>query len=413
MFRNYLLTAWKVFMRRKLFTAINLLCIVLTLVVLMVVTAMLENTFFPSGVEGKGGRLLTVSTLRQQSADGSSRSTTALGYKLVDKYLKPMQSASLVSAATSASPVSAYQGDRVTELDLRRVDANYWKILDFKLLAGRLPTLDDEQQGRLVAVINETVAQQLFAGGAAVGKPLDVGGQAFRVIGVVEDVQPDRNAYAEIWAPVTSFPTSTYKDTISGNFIALLLADSPADLQRMRDEVAQIAKTVVPTDDDMKVARFWADTKLDDLARGLLGNYEQQESGAGALVEIIAIMMVLFMLLPALNLVNLNTGRMLERSSEIGIRKSFGATSMQLVGQFLVENTLLCLLGGLIGLACTAVILQWLEASGMVPYLKVSLNLAAVGYCLLITFVFGILSGLIPAWKMSRLDPVHALKGTV
>ncbi|HYE40966.1 MAG TPA: ABC transporter permease [Ramlibacter sp.] len=413
MFRNYLLTAWKVFMRRKLFTAINLLCIVLTLVVLMVVTAMLENTFFPSGVEGKGGRLLTVSTLRQQSADGSSRSTTALGYKLVDKYLKPMQSASLVSAATSASPVSAYQGDRVTELDLRRVDANYWKILDFKLLAGRLPTLDDEQQGRLVAVINETVAQQLFAGGAAVGKPLDVGGQAFRVIGVVEDVQPDRNAYAEIWAPVTSFPTSTYKDTISGNFIALLLADSPADLQRMRDEVAQIAKTVVPTDDDMKVARFWADTKLDDLARGLLGNYEQQESGAGALVAIIAIMMVLFMLLPALNLVNLNTGRMLERSSEIGIRKSFGATSMQLVGQFLVENTLLCLLGGLIGLACTAVILQWLEASGMVPYLKVSLNLAAVGYCLLITFVFGILSGLIPAWKMSRLDPVHALKGTV
>jgi putative ABC transport system permease protein len=53
MFRNYLLTAWKVFMRRKLFTAINLLCIVLTLVVLMVVTALLQNTFYPTGVEGR------------------------------------------------------------------------------------------------------------------------------------------------------------------------------------------------------------------------------------------------------------------------------------------------------------------------------------------------------------------------
>lgn len=412
MFKNYLLTAYKVFMRRKLFTAINLLCIVLTLVVLMVVTAMLENVMVPSGVEGKSGRLLTVSKLRQSSADGQARSTTRLGYKLIDRYLKPMKSATMVSAATTASPVSVYQGDSVTELDLRRVDANYWKILGFRLLAGRLPTLDDETQGRLVAVINESVARQLFPAGAAVGKPLDIGGQAFRVIGVVEDAPANLNAYSEIWAPVTSFPTSTYKEAISGNFVALLLAATPADLPRMQREVEQIAETVVPTDPDMKVARFWADSTIDDVARGILGNHDQRESGAGTLVAIIATMMMLFMLLPALNLVNLNTGRMLERSSEIGIRKSFGATSMQLVGQFLVENTLLCLAGGLIGLAFTSVVLYWLEGSGLVPYLKVSLNFAAFGYCMLITLVFGILSGLVPAWKMSRLDPVHALKGT-
>ncbi|HEU4851357.1 MAG TPA: ABC transporter permease [Telluria sp.] len=412
MFKNYLLTAYKVFMRRKLFTAINLLCIVLTLVVLMVVTAMLENILVPSGVEGKSGRLLTISTLRQSSTDGHARSTTPLGYKLIDKYLRPMKSASMVSAASTAAPVSVYQGDSVTELDLRRVDANYWKILDFKLLAGRLPTLDDETQGRLVAVINESVAKQLFPAGDAIGKPLDIGGQAFRVIGVVEDAPANLNAYSEIWAPVTSFPTSTYKEAISGNFVALLLAATPADVPRMQREVEQIAKLVAPTDQDMKVARFWADSRIDDVARGILGNHDRRESGAGTLVAIIATMMLLFMLLPALNLVNLNTGRMLERSSEIGIRKSFGATSMQLVGQFLVENTLLCLAGGLIGLAFTAVVLYWLEGSGLVPYLKVSLNLAAFGYCMLITLVFGILSGLVPAWKMSRLDPVHALKGT-
>ena len=50
MFRNYLLTAWKVYTRRKLFTAINLACITLTLGVLLVVTALLQNAFFPSGV---------------------------------------------------------------------------------------------------------------------------------------------------------------------------------------------------------------------------------------------------------------------------------------------------------------------------------------------------------------------------
>jgi cell division protein FtsX len=72
--------------------------------------------------------------------------------------------------------------------------------------------------------------------------------------------------------------------------------------------------------------------------------------------------MLLFMLLPALNLVNLNTGRIMERSTEIGVRKAFGATSMQLAGQLVVENVLLCLAGGLIGLACPAVL--WWPGDG-------------------------------------------------
>jgi putative ABC transport system permease protein len=58
MLKNYLLTSYKVFMRRKLFTAINLACIVLTLVVLMVVTALLQTAFYPKGVEGKSNRFL-------------------------------------------------------------------------------------------------------------------------------------------------------------------------------------------------------------------------------------------------------------------------------------------------------------------------------------------------------------------
>ncbi len=91
MFRNYLLTAYKVFMRRKLFTAINLLCIVLTLVVLMVVTAMLENAFFPSGVEGKSNRFLQVAVLRMESPDGHRTSTSPIGYRIIDKYLRPLK----------------------------------------------------------------------------------------------------------------------------------------------------------------------------------------------------------------------------------------------------------------------------------------------------------------------------------
>jgi putative ABC transport system permease protein len=159
------------------------------------------------------------------------------------------------------------------------------------------------------------------------------------------------------------------------------------------------------------VTTFWADSKLDLFARELLGNKEQVDSGGSTLLLEIAAAMLLFMLLPALNLVNLNTGRILERSSEIGVRKAFGATSRQLACQLVVENVLLSLAGGLIGLACTRLVLWWLESAQLIPYLKVGLNPTVFACGMLLAFVFGLLSGLIPAWKMSRLDPVHALKG--
>ena len=76
-----------------------------------------------------------------------------------------------------------------------------------------------------------------------------------------------------------------------------------------------------------------------------------------------------------------------------------------------MENILLCLVGGLIGIVLAQLILMGLGASGIIPYLKTEINLAIFLYGFLISTVFGVLSGLIPAWKMSRLDPVYALKG--
>jgi putative ABC transport system permease protein len=83
------------------------------------------------------------------------------------------------------------------------------------------------------------------------------------------------------------------------------------------------------------------------------------------------------------------------------------------VGQLLVENVLLCLAGGVIGMLAAKGVLLWLEASGVIPYLHVDMNFSILAYGLLITLVFGLLSGILPAWKMSRLDPVHALKGAI
>jgi putative ABC transport system permease protein len=411
MLKNYLLTAYKVYTRRKLFTAINLLCITLTLMVLLVVTALLQNAFYPSGVEGKSHRFLQVGILASVTDGGDNVRVSPLGYKVIEKYLKPMKSAQLVAAVTSPKTVSVYQNDRVNELMLRRADAEYWQILDFKVLDGRVPSQEDVRQGRFVTVLNQSTAGKLFPDAKAVGQTLNVGGQQFQVIGVVEDTL-HLNAFADLWVPVTTDPSTEYRNQMWGDFSALLLAESAADLPRMQAEVVQLA-TQVQFDDSKRGDQtfMWADSKLDFFARSLLGTERVPDSGAGTMLAVIVALMLLFMLLPALNLVNLNSGRIMERSSEIGVRKAFGASSGNLVVQFVVENVLLCLFGGLFGLVFAKGVLVWLERSGLIPYLKVDINLAVFFCGLVITVVFGLLSGVIPAWKMSRLHPVQALKG--
>ncbi|ELX13433.1 putative ABC transporter permease [Janthinobacterium sp. HH01] len=410
MFRNYLLTAWKVFMRRKLFTAINLLCIVLTLVVLLVVTALLQNAFYPSGVEGKSERFVQAVMIEARHSENKSIRRSPLGFKLIDKYIKPLKGVEAVSAVTMPETVSVYQEGRVSELLMRRTDAEYWKILDFKVLQGRVPDQADVDQGRFVAVVNASTARKLFPGQQALGQKISIGGQYFSVIGVVEDAM-HLNALSDIWAPITTFPSTDYRGQMFGNFSMLVLAHTAADLPRIQRDIEAAAKTVVFDDpNQFNIARVWGDSKLDLFAR-MLTQPDGADSGATKLLAVIGVLMLLFMMLPALNLINLNTGRILERSSEIGVRKAFGATSAHLVRQLVLENVLLCLVGGLIGLACARVVLWWLEGSGLIPYLQVELNLAVFGMGLLLATIFGLLSGVLPAWKMSRLDPVHALKG--
>jgi putative ABC transport system permease protein len=93
------------------------------------------------------------------------------------------------------------------------------------------------------------------------------------------------------------------------------------------------------------------------------------------------------------------------------VRKAFGASSWTLVGQFVVENVLLTLFGGVIGFIGSILVLGAISASGLIPYAEFHLNYRIFLYGLLIAIFFGLFSGVYPAWKMSRLNPVQALKG--
>ena len=139
--------------------------------------------------------------------------------------------------------------------------------------------------------------------------------------------------------------------------------------------------------------------------------YRAHSFPSGHTTTIFVAAALLFMALPALNLVNLSLSRILERASEIGVRKAFGASSVTLTGQFLIESIVLTMLGALIGLGLSAWGLRLLGSIDVVPYADLSLNLRAFLYGLVVALVFAVISGAYPAWKMSRLHPVEALHG--
>jgi putative ABC transport system permease protein len=116
------------------------------------------------------------------------------------------------------------------------------------------------------------------------------------------------------------------------------------------------------------------------------------------------------MLLPTINLVNINISRIMERSSEIGVRKAFGASSGTLVFQFITENIILTLLGGFIGLVLSFLIIHFINTGNLVSNAQLSINFTVLFYSVLACLVFGLFSGVYPAWRMSRLRVVNALK---
>ncbi len=116
MLKNYLLMAWNVAQRRKLFTAINLACIVITLVVLMVVTALLQEAFYPTGVEHRSNRFLEVYMIDATNTKATANSTSPLGYKVIDKYLKPMPGLEAVSAVSGVQPASVIKDGSIMGL---------------------------------------------------------------------------------------------------------------------------------------------------------------------------------------------------------------------------------------------------------------------------------------------------------
>lgn len=412
MLKNYIKIALKVLLRRKFFTFISLFGVSFTLVVLMVLTAFLDHIFGPLAPEKKIDRTLGVFTVRIESPDRSSSRSSAAGYNFLDRYVRSMSVPEKVAVLTSPRSVNSYQNGQKTPLYFKRTDGVFWEILEFEFLEGQAFTREDDKNANFVAVINEATRQRFFGGASAIGKTLEIDSQNFRVVGVVKNVPIFRlTPFADVWVPLSTTKGKP-SDELTGDCLAILLAKNRRDLDKIKEEFqAQLTQVEFADPKQFNTIISAAETFFESIGRGFFSNDRSAGNYAVHLLTLLIFLMVLFMVLPTVNLVNINISRIMERASEIGVRKAFGASSWTLVGQFVVENVLLTLLGGVIGFLLAFLVLQMLTNSGLIQYAEFHLNYRIFFYGLGLAVFFGVFSGVYPAWKMSRLHPVAALRG--
>ena len=411
MIKNYLKVALKVLARRKFFTFISLFGICVTLLVLMVVSAIVDHSFAPHSPETRSDRTLGIYALSMKGPENDQ--TSPPGYGFLDRYARRLAALPEVerfSIVSSRQTAVTYLGGQKIESQLRRTDGEFWRILDFEFLEGGPFAPEAEKNAQFVAVINEATRRRFFGSQPALGRTIEADGQRFRVVGVVRDVPALRNSsFSDVWVPLSTAKSSSYKEQWMSGFQALILARGRAGLPVIKAEFQAIlreAERHLPDPKNYKTLTSGADTLFEGAVRSAGNDLQASRVKAGAFL-----LMVLFMLLPSLNLININLSRILDRASEIGVRKAFGASSRALVGQFVVENLVLTFIGAMAALVLAGLVLGALNASGLLPYARLTLNYRIFFSGLAMALFFGVLSAIYPAWRMSKLHPVQALRG--
>jgi putative ABC transport system permease protein len=414
MITNYLKIAWKVLLRHPFYTFVTLFGISLTLTVLIVLTSFINHLTGPNYPEYKRDRTLYFQKITLRDSSRHNANMSPASFEFMQRYVTTLKTPEKVAITTLFNYANAYVNGKRIEVQIKHTNAAFWEVAEFNFLEGKPFNDQNIAGGENVAVITDDLKRQYFGDESepVAGQFIEVDNRKYRVIGVVRG--------APITRPFTSSDmyipySATHKDGrdkgFLGGYIAMVLAADKSDFPAIQSEfTGAIAR--IPTPQVSNGFKFYSiETGVYPYLDAWLAIFPVFGTEASPLFyAVIALFMFLFMSLPAINLVNLNVSRMMERASEIGVRKAFGAPVRTLMGQFVIENLFITAIGGVIALVLSALIVYFINRSGWIVKADLTINLNVFAASVLICLAFGIMSGLLPALRMARVSIAQALK---
>jgi putative ABC transport system permease protein len=317
-----------------------------------------------------------------------------------DKRNAPNIAAALASYQMS---VSLSWRDNTYDTSLNGVSGDYFAVEKGELGSGRFFSSDEMDSPTRVVVLGSTAASELFNGSSPLGQKIKIKNQTVEVIGVLKE--QDKSSFADPNDQIL-VPLGFAQKILAGvNYLSMA---------RFRvDDIANIDVAMEDIRLTLRERHNISDPKDDDFSvRSLRDALKMITTITNALKYFLAAMAALSLLVGGVGIMNIMLVSVTERTREIGLRKALGARSRQIQQQFLLESIVLTLIGGVIGLLI-GIFLAFLvsvvvKALGYRWDFVISLGsfVVAIGLSTLI----GIIFGLYPAARASRLDPIEALR---